>query len=78
MICMFVVQFLGGLAGLLVTYLLAKDKLAWKLYPGLIVHDIYRINDDGEESIFFGRVCLQEFILTFLFTLVFLMMKYET
>eukprot|EP00347_Sterkiella_histriomuscorum_P018893 403343769 len=64
-------QFLGGLAGLLITYLLIKGEGALKLYPSNT--DLYFYND----TVFFGRVCMQEFLWTFTFTLIFLIIQFE-
>lgn len=65
------VQFLGGLAGLLVTYLLIKNFGSYSLLPAN--NSLYYYNG----TVFFGRVCLQEFLWTFTFTLIMLIVNFE-
>jgi glycerol uptake facilitator-like aquaporin len=74
LMCM-LVQVCGCYAGCLVTYLQCKTSNQYGLYPKQ--NDLYIYSEGSNDYIWFGRVCLQEILQTFSFTLVYLILRYD-
>ncbi|CDW77777.1 mip family channel protein [Stylonychia lemnae] len=70
-------QYAGALAGIFVTYLLAKYR-QFEIYPDFTKNqkgDFLYFNEDGDP--YWGRLVLHEFLHTFTFTYVYLIVKYD-
>ena len=73
----FLFQYMGAMAGVLVTYMMVRYYGA-EMYPNLKTShdgDFLYIYPDG--TLKFGRLIMQEILQTFTFTLVFLIVKYR-